>query len=132
LGKNIETSDEERTLQSLGLTPSATLIILPVTNATNAYEGNSGIVSRGVSAGYGIVSSGLGLLSGVLGSFLGAGPAQPTEEGSHSAPSAAVPSANINVRTLRDHNAGRDEQQFYNGNALNFEPRHDDEDNKDD
>ncbi|KUJ07318.1 uncharacterized protein LY89DRAFT_691783 [Mollisia scopiformis] len=128
--KNIETSEEERTLQSLGLTPSATLILLPVTNATNAYEGNSGLVSRGVSAGYGIVSSGVGLVTGVLGSLLGAGPTQPANDAAQVDSTDTRPSANI--RTLRDQNAGPDDQQFYNGNALNFEPRHDDEDKKDD
>jgi hypothetical protein len=129
--KNIETSEEEGTLQSLGLTPSATLILLPVTNATNAYEGHPGLISRGVSTGYGLVSSGVGLVTGVLGSFLGAGAAPPANENSQTPTTALTPSANINVRTLRD-NAGRDDQQFYNGNALNFEPRHDDEDKKDD
>ncbi|KAE8443435.1 hypothetical protein EG329_001832 [Mollisiaceae sp. DMI_Dod_QoI] len=130
--KNIETSEEERTLQSLGLTPSATLILLPVTNATNAYEGSSGLISRGVSAGYGLVSSGVGLVTGVLGSFLGAGSAQPANENSQRPLAATSTAPTVNVRTLRDQNPGRDDQQFYNGNALNFEPRHDDEDKKDD
>lgn len=130
--KNIETSEEEGTLQSLGLTPSATLILLPVTNASSAYKGNSGLISRGLSTGFGLVSSGVGMVTGVLGSFLGAGAAQVANDNSQAPLAAPPPSANINVRTLRDRNEGRDDQQFYNGNALNFEPRHDDEDKKDD
>lgn len=132
INKTIEASDEERSLQSLGLTPSATLIIIPVTNATNAYEGNSSIVSRGISAGYGLVSSGLGLASGVLGSLLGTGVALPANERPDLSSVAPENSTNLNIRTFRDHNAGRDDQQFYNGNALNFEPRHDEEDDKED
>lgn len=116
--KNIEISEEEVTLQSLGLTPSATLILLPVTNATSAYEGNSGLISRGVSTGFGLVSSGVGMVTGVLGSLLGARSAQPANENSQAPSAAAPPSANINVRTLRDRNAGQDDQQFYNGNAV--------------
>jgi hypothetical protein len=53
----------------------------------------------------------------------------------------------MNVRTLRDQQSPRDDQQFYNGNAvrrtgyfvrvwltiqLNFEPRRDEDDRKED
>jgi hypothetical protein len=118
--KNIETSEEEGTLQSLGLTPSATLILVPITGYTSAYEGGTSIVSRGVSAGYGLVSSSVGIVTGILGSFLG-GSAVPAAEEQHHNP-ASVPNTNppINVRTLRDQQASRDDQQFYNGNAVSL------------
>ncbi len=115
--KNIETSEEDRSLQSLGLAPSATLILLPVTGYISAYEGNTGYVSRGVSAGYSLVSSGVGLVTGILGSLLGGGaPPQPSAEETH-AP-AVPPGPSINVRTLRDQESRNDDQQFYNGNAV--------------
>ncbi|EKD15675.1 uncharacterized protein L3040_005978 [Drepanopeziza brunnea f. sp. 'multigermtubi'] len=133
--KNIEASEEEKSLADIGLTPSATLILLPVAGYISAYEGNSNLVSKAVSGGYGIVSSGVGMVTGVLGSFLGgspsSGPAQtappPRQPGAPSSPSVA-----INVRSLRDREPKKDKQQFYNGNATNFEPRKDDEDGKDD
>ena len=146
--KNIETSEEEGTLQSLGLTPSATLILVPIAAYSSAYEGGTGLVSRGVSAGYGIVSSGLGMVTGLLGGILGGGGAAPAAEEQRPAPS-STPNSNpsINVRTLRDQQSPRDDQQFYNGNAvsitaccagiwltvqLNFEPRRDEDDKKED
>jgi hypothetical protein len=120
--KNIETSEEEKSLLSLGLTPSATLILLPVSGYISAYEGNAGYVSRGVSAGYGIVSSGVGMVTGILGSLLGGGapaPGPAVEERRDSA-SSATPGSSINVRTLRDQHDRRDDQQFYNGNAVSW------------
>lgn len=132
--KNIETSEEERSLQSLGLSPSATLILLPVTGYTSAYDGNGGYVSTAVSAGYGLVSSGVGMVTGILGSLLGGGaPASaPAEERHDGARPSIAPGPSINVRTLRDQQDKRDDQQFYNGNALNFEPRKDDDEKKED
>jgi hypothetical protein len=146
--KIIETSEEEGTLQSLGLTPSATLILVPIAAYSSAYEGGSGLVSRGVSAGYGILSSGLGMVTGLLGSFLGGGGAAPHVGEQRQTPSSAPnPNPSINVRTLRDQQSPRDDQQFYNGNAvsrtsnfvrawliiqLNFEPRRDEDDRKED
>jgi len=129
--KNISISDEEQTLQSQGLTPSATLILVPVQGYTSAYEDSSatGYVFRGFATGYGIVSSGVGLFSGVLGSMFGGGPAQ-VAPSVDTTPISSTPSSNINVRTLKDRDRPED-HQFYNGNALNFEPRKDDEDKKD-
>lgn len=120
--KNIETSEEERSLQSLGLSPSATLILLPVTGYTSAYDGNGGYVSTAVSAGYGLVSSGVGMVTGILGSLLGGGaPASaPAEERHDGARPSIAPGPSINVRTLRDQQDKRDDQQFYNGNAVSL------------
>jgi len=118
--KNIETSEEEKSFQSLGLTPSATLILIPVNDYTSAYSGGGGLISRGIMMGYGLVSSGVGIVSGILaylGGFLGGGTTPPAEERpQHSTP--ATSSASINVRTLRDQREGQDDQQFYNGNAV--------------
>ena len=119
--KNISITDEEQSLQSLGLTPSATLILVPVQGYTTAYEDGTatGIVLRGIAAGYGLVSSGVGIVTGALGSFLGGGGPTPTQERHENAPPTAHPGPAINVRTLRDQDR-RDDQQFYNGNAVSF------------
>ena len=122
--KNISISEEEETLQTLGLTPSATLILIPVDSYTSAYEGGAGggIVYRSAAAGYNMVSSGLGMVTGALGSLLGGGAAAPVQEERENARSASTPSTSINVRTLRDQQRS-DDQQFYNGNAVrSFHP----------
>ena len=121
--KNISISDEEHSLHSQGLIPSATLILIPVEGYTSAYKDGAsrGIISRVASSGYGLVSSGVGLVSGILGTFIGGGrggavaPA-PLESPANSPPTDPNPA--INVRTLRDHYP--DDQQFYNGNAVSF------------
>jgi UBX domain len=118
--KNITISDEEQSLQSQGLVPSATLIIVPVQGSISAYDssGGTGLVSRGVSAGYGLASWGTGMVTGLVGSLIGAGPAAQPQEEQSSAPVSTDPSTSrINVRTLRDQDR-RDDQQFYNGNAV--------------
>lgn len=121
LNKNISISDEEQSLQSQGLAPNATLIIVPVPGSITAYDNsaNAGVVSKGISAGYGLASWGTGVVTGLFGSLIGGRPApQQQEEQSGPAPEASTPSSSgINVRTLRDQNRP-DEQQFYNGNAV--------------
>lgn len=129
--KNISISDEEQSLRSQGLAPSSTLILIPVHGYTSAYEdsGATGYVPRGFAAGYGLVSSGIRLVTGVLGSILGGGAPQPSPP-ADSTPIPGTLASNINVRTLEEQNRTED-HQLYNGNALNFEPRKDDEDKKD-
>lgn len=116
--KNIETSEEEQSLQTLGLTPSCTLILLPVSEYTSAYKGNSSYISKGVFAGYSVVASGVGMVNGILERVIG--PAQPPTVDENRAPT-PVPSSSISgVRTLRDQESRKDDQQFYNGNAVSF------------
>ena len=118
--KNIEMSEEEHTFTALGLTPSATLILVPVADYTSAYEGGGGLVSSAASGGYSLISSGFGLVTGALGSLFGgsAAPAPPPAPAAASGPSPA--SASINVRTLGDQRkeSKKEDQQFYNGNAV--------------
>ena len=114
--KNIEAAEEERSLLSLGLTPSATLILVPVAEYTSAYTGGgTSLLWGGVSAGYGLVSSGVGMVAGTLGSILGGGGAARREH-DEMASIANNQNPSINVRTLGDQR--QDDQQFYNGNAV--------------
>lgn len=124
--RTLSISDEEETLQSLGLTPSATLVMVPIQGYTAAYTGGQSIVSRGASAGYNVVSAGAGLVTGALGTFLGIG--HPTPQGEQtSAPENTVPAGTepdtrgtgsaINIRTLRDQQ-DREDHQLYNGNQV--------------
>lgn len=132
--RQITISDEEQSLQSLGLAPSATLILIPVQGSITAYgDSTDGLVSRGISTGYGWASWGAGMVTSLFGGLTGGSTAAQHQEEQSSGPtSAATPSGStINIRTLRDQNRP-DDQQFYNGNALNFEPRNEDEGKKDD
>ncbi|KAI9784722.1 MAG: hypothetical protein M1816_000725 [Peltula sp. TS41687] len=133
--RTLSISDEQETLASLGLTPSATLVLFPVSGYTNAYDGAAapGILSRGLSAGYGVVSSGVGLIAGALGSLLGSGgQTQRGDSGEQNvnqpgtgSSSGAPHSRTIRVKTLHDQARERGDQQYYNGNQLNFEPNKD-------
>jgi hypothetical protein len=119
--RDIALSEEELDLQSLGLTPSATLILVPVTDFTSAYEGGGSmrLLYRGASAGYGLIASGASWVTGTIGSVLGRPSTNelPPEAAENPAPAPAPRSARINVRTLRDQQP-REDQQFYNGNAV--------------
>lgn len=117
--RTISISEEEESLQSLGLCPSVTMILVPVKEFTTAYEGGgtAGLVSRGVSAGVGFVSSGFGLVTGAFGTFLGTGVAGPAQSDHGN----AVPqsrSTNSNVRSTADQRDAPDNQQLYNGNNV--------------
>lgn len=125
-------SEEEETLQSLGFTPSVTLVMIPVQGFTAAYNGVPSIVSRGISAGYNVVSGGVGIASGALnivagalGTLLGVGQARPTQTEPDTGRVIAQGSRNTvasrpatDIRTLREQQENRDKQQFYNGNTV--------------
>ena len=122
--RTLSISDEEESLQSLGLTPSATLIMVPVQGYTAAYD-HQGLVSRGASTGYSVIAGGAGMITGALRTVLGLGQAtaQTNEPQENQAVGATEPEArgagsNINIRTLRDQREGRDGHQLYNGNQV--------------
>ncbi|GAD92202.1 predicted protein [Paecilomyces variotii No. 5] len=133
----ISVSEEEQTLQELGLGPTANLVMVPVQTYTEAYASVASLPARGLYAGYNLVSGAVGAVTGTIGSILGYGGGQtPASNDSNVAPptqsqrpgnSAARPrnGVGINVRTLRDQRDERGDSQFYNGNQLNFEPRRD-------
>lgn len=119
--------EEDETLQSLGLSPSATLVIVPVQGYTAAYSGGQGIVSKGASAGYNVISAGAGLLTGTIGTFLGLGQATApgeirdaqgtTVQANGEADTTGIGSG-VNIRTLRDQQGNQNDHQLYNGNQV--------------
>ena len=122
--RTLSISDEEESLQSLGLTPSATLIMVPVQGYTAAYD-HQGLVSRGASTGYSVIAGGAGMITGALRTVLGLGQAtaqtnEPQENPAVGATESETRGAgsNINIRTLRDQREGRDGHQLYNGNQV--------------
>ena len=125
--RTLSISEEEDTLQTLGLTPSATLVIVPVQGYTAAYSGGQGIVLKGASAGYNVVSAGASIVTGALGTFLGLGRAtapgelpdahDTTMQGNAEADATGTGSG-INIRTLQDQRDVPDDHQLYNGNQV--------------
>ena len=122
--RTLSISDEEESLQSLGLTPSATLVMVPIQGYTAAYD-NQGLVSRGASTGYSVIAGGAGMITGALRTVLGFGQAavrtnEPQENSvvGGTDPETRGAGSNINIRTLRDQREGQDAHQFYNGNQV--------------
>ncbi|KAH7078606.1 hypothetical protein FB567DRAFT_534274 [Paraphoma chrysanthemicola] len=138
--RELSAGDESQTLGDIDLAPSATLVLVPVKGYTEAYSGGGTSV---VGAATGLVGGAFGLLSstvGYLGSMVGYGSAPAggdSQTGSTTGSSQAqrsqqpsnADSANIRVRTLADQRAREPrDQQFYNGNQLDFESNKDDKD----
>jgi hypothetical protein len=140
--RNIEAAEEGQELSDLGIVGSCTLVMVPVKGYVESYTGSTpgGLIGTAVSGGYNIVTGTAGALLGGVKSILGynnnnslsgsagsAGPGGHQPQGEGQGPTA--PARQVRVRTLADQraeNAKRD-QQFYNGNQLNFEPKKDDD-----
>lgn len=146
----ISMSEENSTLRDLDLLPSATLVLQPVSKYTEAYSGGpDGMLALPYNAAlgaYGLVAGTVGAFTGTLGGaarWLRGGTfteqtienhdaggqvlGQPGDEvgrrqqqGGNSRPSAKI-------RTLADQRAEREDQEFYNGNSLDTQPKNDDE-----
>ncbi|MCJ1383258.1 hypothetical protein MMC17_006371 [Xylographa soralifera] len=144
----ISISEEEQSLQSLGLTPSATLIMVPVQGYTAAYAANRGYLSEILAAGFNVISDGVSWIAGAMLTFLGIGAVETNLPKSHGTTQAPTEDTQVGststIRTLRDQQKSKDSQHFYNGNQvgriafisvirdtdeykLSFEPRRDEE-----
>ncbi|KAI0838193.1 hypothetical protein F5Y06DRAFT_52070 [Hypoxylon sp. FL0890] len=127
--KAIEPTEEIESLLSLGLTPSATLVLVPA-KYSSAYARSDNLIWRSLAYLLGIFGAGYGLLTGVLGGItgmiFGSRAAQPMTEGIPLRNLAAAGTAS-RIRGFRNPEDERREAQLYNGNSLNFEPRRDDE-----
>lgn len=121
--RTFSASEEEESLQSLGLTPSATLVMVPVPGHFTAYPDQS-ILSRGVS----MIHQLYNLIFNLIRTMFGMAQTGAMESQARSAtapdsgsnePRVTVDSgARINVRTLRDQREERGDDQFYNGNQV--------------
>ncbi|KOS21905.1 UBX domain-containing protein 7 [Escovopsis weberi] len=122
--KNIDETEERKTLGELGLMPSSTLVLIPTQRHSSAYD-------RGSSGGFGffgffaLILSFFSWLAGLFHIFTGrgsrqedSGPRQPDNEAT-----ASARDVNHQARDLRNRADRRRDQQLYNGNSLNFEPR---------
>jgi hypothetical protein len=126
--KNIEAGEEDQSLPDLGIKGSCTLVMVPVQGYVESYSssGPANLVGSAVSGGYNLLSGTAGALFGGVRSVLGYG--QIGEEAPQTRSSATTPEASqVRVRSLADQRAeaARRDQQFYNGNSTNFQPRKD-------
>ncbi|KAF2211068.1 hypothetical protein CERZMDRAFT_44119 [Cercospora zeae-maydis SCOH1-5] len=152
--RSIEVSEERQSLADLGLTPNATLVLVPVAGYTEAYGGNAGrgYMSSALHYTYALANGASSLLGSamsyvpVLGGSATATSAQSYTRRSRSASEDETPasldgsseslgSAKVKVKTLADQRAEAEREsaknpEFYNGNSSAFEGRKDDDDRK--
>jgi hypothetical protein len=135
---SITVSEEEETLVSLQLGPTANLVMVPVQSYIEAYpsSSNASLPVRAISSSFNLFSSAVGAVVGTISSFWGYG-ATTTGQGQReptttyqrdgNAYGAESHGRTVNIRTLSDqHNEDGNQNQFYNGNQvcgpLNFTP----------
>lgn len=131
--RNISVGEEGESLKSLGLTPSATLVLVPIKGYTDAYaSGGGGLVSKGFNAGFGLLSGAASMLGSAVGGVMGyasgtnertgpymSGTADESETSNVEGDRMANRPPGINIRTLGDQR--REAQQnteLYNGNQV--------------
>ena len=118
-------SEEEESLNSLGLTPSANLVVVPIQGFFPAYHANEGVVSRGASASYGLFSAGASIIAGAFTAAFGVGRAAAQEEGQPPTPTVVTHGiesrsnkSGSSYQTLEDQLDSHDNNQLYNGNHV--------------
>jgi hypothetical protein len=146
--RTIEAGEEDISLSDLSIAGSCTFVMVPVKGYVESYStvagglmGQNGLlggVGGMVSGGYNLVSGTAGWALGGVKTLLGYGGQQAGTTGSSSsstpgAGEGAGAAKNVRIRTLADQRAeeAKKNQQFYNGNQLNFEPKKDDDGKKD-
>jgi hypothetical protein len=117
----ITVGEEDESLQGLRLTPSATLVMVPISTYIDAYSSHGGYIQQAVSSGYSILSTGASLLTGVVGSVLGRNnmvlPHGEATQRVGVTTDDVAPSSNIHILGDQDR-LGRDDHELYNGNQV--------------
>ncbi|KAF4469530.1 UBX7 UBX (ubiquitin regulatory X) domain-containing [Fusarium albosuccineum] len=123
--RNIDETEEDQALGDLGLSPSSTLVLIPVKKYTSAYNGSSqNIFSR-------FINFILSIFSWFFGLF-GSGEERGTNRGPADGEDAPATSRDQSrIRGFQNPNDQQRDQQLYNGNSLNFESRPDEEEKED-
>ncbi|KXX80903.1 UBX domain-containing protein 4 [Madurella mycetomatis] len=141
--KRIDVTEEGKSLQSLELAPSSTLILVPVPKYTAAYGSAAGtaaalqgnIFQRLIAYFLGIITGFFGAIFTFFSTLLSTNDPPAPPEPAAASPSRAEASAGAGpvrrggrrIAGLDHSDERRGDQQFYNGNSTNFEPRPDDE-----
>lgn len=124
-------TDEPKSCADLQLTPSATLVLVPVKKFAHAFGGRgggqdsqiAGYVTSIITAIFDTVYSLIGYGAQTSGATSTTGSTQQASEERNREEStttdvAATGGQTIRVRTLRDQRAEQDDRQFYNGNQV--------------
>ncbi|KAI2610437.1 hypothetical protein GGR54DRAFT_617799 [Hypoxylon sp. NC1633] len=128
--KAIDPVEEIESLLSLGLAPSATLVLVPAKYAPAYAAANSGgIFWRSITYVLALLTAPLWPMVAFFGSLFGFGGQRPAQGGN------GVPLRNLTpggtatprIRGFRNQEDERRDAQLYNGNSLNFEPRRDED-----
>lgn len=113
--RSIDTTEEGKSLRELGLSPSATLLLIPIQRFAAAYDAQA--------SSPGLLSQILGFIFGIftwLMSLVGLGGENTAQQQPSSSPPANAPAAlrNQRVRAFENPNDRRGDQQLYNGNSV--------------
>ncbi|KAI1337129.1 hypothetical protein F5Y15DRAFT_391496 [Xylariaceae sp. FL0016] len=120
--KDIEPTREIESLLSIGLVPSATLILVPV-KFTSAYSRAGGVVAHGANPIIGLFTS---IYTAIMAMIIGLFGRRTTDSSQEGIPMDNLDSVrNSRIRSFQNPNDRRGDSQLYNGNSLNFEPRND-------
>lgn len=107
--KTIDETEEDKSVGELGLSPSSTLVLIPVKNFTSAYDASSqNIVSR-------FFAFILSIFSWFFGLFSSGDARAPTGAGEDSAESSQDQSR---IQSFGNQNDRQRDQQLYNGNSV--------------
>jgi hypothetical protein len=124
--RNIEAAEEQQSLEDLDIIDSCTMVMLPVRGFVESYSpSDTRLVGNVLSGSYNILRGSIGAVWGGVKTLLGFGGAAAVQ---HTTSTQPGPSE-VRVRTLADqrNEEGTRDQQFYNGNQLNFQPRKEEE-----
>ncbi|KAJ4132805.1 hypothetical protein NW754_015618 [Fusarium falciforme] len=115
--KNIDETEEGKAIGDLGLSPSSTLVLIPVKKYVSAYDDSGNIFTRFI---YFI----LGFFTWFFGLFGSREDQGAPQAPAHDDDAPASPRDESRIQTFQNQQW---DQQLYNGNSLNFEPRPDEE-----
>ncbi|KLU83255.1 hypothetical protein MAPG_02320 [Magnaporthiopsis poae ATCC 64411] len=139
--RTIEETEEDQSLADLGLAPSSTLILAPVRRFATAYGGPGGPSGGLLASLWAMI---LGFLNPIFLLFRAVPARREQLQGGEeiemarlnrprhqqdqsSNPAGRQEQGSARVTGFRNPNDDRKDQQLYNGNSLNFEPRPDEE-----
>ncbi|KAF3765082.1 putative Ubx7 [Cryphonectria parasitica EP155] len=109
-------TEEEQSLEKLGLTPSATLVLTPVDRYSEAYTSlNAGLTNPASRLITAVLAFVMNILSGIA----------DQDEGQAST---SGREGSGRIKGFQNPDDRRGDHQLYNGNSLNFEPRNDEDD----
>ncbi|KAK2590749.1 hypothetical protein QQS21_011561 [Conoideocrella luteorostrata] len=123
----IDETEDSKSLSEVGLSPSSTLILVPIRSYASAYSDSSqGFFSRFINFLLGFFT----WLLGTVGFGGGANNNRQDEAPEQNASSTSTQAKNRRVQGFENPNDRRRDHQLYNGNSLNFEPRPDEDEKK--